>query len=434
MVTILPPKTNIGSQIGQAIAPALQQGMQMGLQRGMLQKALGKVKDIANPAPIGTDEAGKPIYPDVNPLEALTALMEAGAGIPGSERYLGALAPLLLGSLRSRQLYGTEGEGGGVSPVGKPPSAPVSPATARAEALNFVEGNKPAGYLALPMTPQQEQDYAKNYAQVMNDPQAFDQGLQQAQNINNQRMQARQSISNEADALGILPEEKQRFMQYATENQETNDPTAIVRYAYDKTLQLRNMKDALQNVDAPGIYQKLGGPLQHVVPGMTLYKALTNRGESRRKALKGYEQLVKNIVNEGEEPFARATLRQKGLSDSEIEELIHPLTDIKAKEIRRLPKGDQLSPKARQDMLVKFFRDNLDNNTSLSVLRNYLVEEKKFNWEEIRDAINSAFPQGQNLTKYQNAELANIAKPPIQSLSQIFGPQANIPGFLRGQR
>lgn len=421
MVQVIPQKTNVGSDIGQALGKGLQTGMNQGFQRGLLQQALGKVKNLSSPQ---LDAQGNPI--PTNPIDVMLGLMEAGAGIPGSERYLSTLLPMLMQNQRANSLYGNQGG---------PENAPaISTAQAKRDALQFAEGNKPAGYLALPMTPEQQEQYAENYALTMNDPNAYDQGLQQAQNINASRNQARQSIISEADNLGILPEEKQRFMQYATEVQDSNDPTQIVRHAYDKTLQLRNWKNALQNVDAPEIYAKMGGLAGLSGPPVAIYNALTNKGEARRKALKGYQNLVKDIVNEGEEPFARKTLSEKGLSDSEIEELIHPLTDANVKNAAKLPRGNQLNEKARKEKLVDFFRHNVDNNTSLSVLRNFLVEDKNYSWEEVRDAIQSAFPNGNNLTKYQSAEFSNLAKPPKQSLSQIFGPQADIPGFIRGQR
>lgn len=432
MVQVIPQKTNIGSDIGQALGKGLQTGMNQGFQRGLLQQALGKVKNLSSTK---LDEQGNPV--PTNPLDVMLGLMEAGAGIPGSERYLSTLLPMLMQNARVNQLYGGIGENGSAPTTEAPTQVPqVSQAQAKKNALQFAEGNKPSGYLALPMTPEKMEQYAENYAQIMNDPNAYDQGFQQAQNINAARLQARQSIMAEAENLGILPEEKQRFMQYATENQESNDPTQIIRRAYDKTLQLRNAKNALQNVDAPGMLAKLGG-IPTILAGAapTIYSALTNKGAARRKALKGYENLVKEIVNEGEEPFARKTLAEKGLSPSEIEELIHPLTDVNVKNAEKLPRGNQLNEKARRDKLVNYFRENIDNNTSLSVLRNYLIEEKNYSWEEVRDAIQAAFPNGEDrLNKYQIAELSNIAKPPKQSLSQIFGPQPDLQGFLRGQR
>lgn len=418
MVQIIPPQTNLGSQIGQSLGQGLQQGLNQAIQqqyqRGMLQKALGKVRELGN-------------QENADPVALMTSLMEAGAGIPGSERYIGALAPLLLGNLRTKQLYGEGEKASG--------EESLQPAAAFREASKFVEGEKPAGYLAAPMNPEQMQAYAERYANVMQTPEAYDQGFSQAQRINQERLQSRQALQQAAVAQGITPDEMPRFMQSATEFQELNDLPAIERAAVDKTKQIRNQKEALRNINAPGSYQNLGGIKQHFIPGMTLFKALTSKGKERQEALKGYSSLVKNLVNEGEEPYVRETLAKEiGLSPTEIEELIHPITEGILKNISKLPKGNQMNPKARKESLINFFRNNVGNDTSLLVLRDNLINEKGYDWKEILEAIHNAFPDGNSLTKYQQAEESALAQPPIQSLSQLFSPTPNLRGFLRGQK
>lgn len=418
MVQILPPKTNVGTQIGQSLGQGLQQGMNLGFQRGLLQQALGKVKDIANPAPIGTDQNGNPIYPKVNPLEALTALMEAGAGIPGSERYIGTLAPLLLGQLRTQQLYGEEAR------EGKPP---LAPAEAAQEAQKYIQGPQPSGFLSAPMNPDEMQQYATRYAQVIGDPNAFDKGLQQAAQLNASRQQSRQYFEDAARGMGITEVELPRYLQLATRFQNLKDPAAINRATFNKFQEIKNSKKALRNLTVPGIGTKLfmeGG----------LIGALASGGETRQKYLKKYDDLVARLVNEGEEPYVREQLGKVGLSPTEIEERIHPLTPEMNKKISSLPSGNKMNAKAREDALVNFFRNNVSNNISLSVLRHYLWKDKKYNWEEIANAINLAFPEGENLTQNQIAELPTVNTPPKQSLIELFGPGGDIAGFFRGQR
>jgi len=83
MVQILPPKTNLGTNIGQAMGAGLERGMQQSLQRNQLQNALSQAREAAR-------------APGATPLDALYGLVQATAGIPGSERYVGQLAPLLM--------------------------------------------------------------------------------------------------------------------------------------------------------------------------------------------------------------------------------------------------------------------------------------------------------------------------------------------------
>lgn len=423
MVQVIPPKTNVGSQIGQALGRGVEAGANIGFQRGLLKNALGKVQNIS---------------PESSPLEALTALMEAGAGIPGSERYIASLAPILLGTLRVNQLDKAQNSGaaGQIAP-GEGDLHPVAqnPAQATEIATRFVAGDNPAGFLSAPMNPQQLEDFAAEYSRVMNDPAAYQEGLARAQSINANRIQSRGAIEQGALAQGITPQELPRFMQLATKYQGSNDIPRIIRQTTDEMLQVRNQKEALLNINAPGIYQNLGGIKQHVIPGMTLYKALNSRGAARQKALKGYEELVRNLVNQGEEPYVRETLATKiGLSPTEIETLIHPLTPDLNRKIGGLPKGKGGNAQTRVNNLTEFFRDNVGNNTSLLVLRDNLINEKGYDWQEVLQAIKTAFPNGQNLNHYQNSEMSFLAQPPIQSLSQLFGPTPNVAGYLRGQK
>lgn len=424
MVQILPQKTNLGSILGQSLGQGLQGGLNQSLQqqyqRGQLQQALGKVRGLSQ-------------QENVKPVDLMLGLMEAGAGIPGSEKYLATLLPTLLSSLKTEQLYGK-----GETTPGAPSTEGATPIPSRAdaskEAEKFVSGEKPAGFLAQPMNPQEMESYAERYAQIMQNPEAYDQGYAQAQRINENRIQSRQSLQAAAVSQGITPEEMPRFIQSATEAQNLNDLAAIERKAIDTTKKIRNKKEALQNIETPGIYQKHGGALQHFIPGMTLYKALTSKGEARQKALKGYSEQVRELVADGEEPFVRETLAKKGLSPTEVEELIHPISDFSAKKIQALPKGNQLKPAAREKSLVNFFKENVNNDSSLLVLRDNLINQKGYSWEEVLDAINKAFPNSQNLNDYQKAEKQALAKPPIQSLNQIFGSTPNVRGFLRGQK
>ena len=146
MVVIGPPQFNLGSQIGQSLGQGLQEGLQQGgniaFQRGLLQQALGKGKGLLNQK----DEQGNRV--PTNPLDLTLGLIEAGAGIPGSEKYLATLLPLLLNNERVQQLYG----GGGI-PNQEAQPAPPTPAQASRQASKFVAGEKTAGFLASPMSP-----------------------------------------------------------------------------------------------------------------------------------------------------------------------------------------------------------------------------------------------------------------------------------------
>lgn len=414
MVQILPQKTNVGTQIGQALGMGLEKGLNQGIQRGLTNQGFDQLLQQ-----VGDDSQLR------NTLE----ILRQGALNPALDRSTAAVAPLVLNRARTEGLYGGKGQ---VDETGRP--LVKNPAEAGNLASKFVHGDKPAGYLSAPMSPEQMQQYAGEYARALGTPEAFDRGLAQAQNINNNRIQSRETLESNALKQGIRPDELPRFMQFATEFQDLNDIPAITRAATDKMLKLRNDKEALRNANIPGIYQNLGGAKQHFIPGMTLFKAFTSKGEARQKALKGYSEKVKNLVDQGEEVYARQTLGDLGLSQTEVEELIHPLTPAIENSIGKLPKGNQMNRKARKESLMNFFKNNLSNDTSLLVLRDNLINQKGYDWNEVLDAVNSAFPRAESLNEYQRAELSALAQPPIQSLSQLFGPTPNLRGFLRGQK
>lgn len=115
MVYTLPPRhapqASLGNTLGQGLKqsfletakPAIQQQYQ----RGQIQEALGGLKNLPSNA---------------SPTDVMTALIEATAGIPGAERYVGQLAPLLLQRAQANQTPGLEQiKGGGIGSEGKLP-------------------------------------------------------------------------------------------------------------------------------------------------------------------------------------------------------------------------------------------------------------------------------------------------------------------------
>ena len=89
MVAILPPNTNLGSEIGQSLGRGLETGLSQGIQRGQTQQALEGLK-----LPEGA-----------SPFDLAKALISATAGIPGAERYVGQLFPLLLQQMQSKAAF-----------------------------------------------------------------------------------------------------------------------------------------------------------------------------------------------------------------------------------------------------------------------------------------------------------------------------------------
>ena len=82
MVQILPQKTNVGTEIGAGLKKGIESGADIAFQRGMLRKAFEKVSDLAKD-------------PEASPLDRNLKTLEAFSMIPGSERYIGQVLPML---------------------------------------------------------------------------------------------------------------------------------------------------------------------------------------------------------------------------------------------------------------------------------------------------------------------------------------------------
>lgn len=108
MVKILPSNQDAG-KFGDIVGSGLQQGLKKGFdvqfQRGQLQDALAKARSSMKPG--------------ASPTEVALSLMEAGAGIPGFERYAGQLLPLLMTQARGQSTNENVPELGGAQ-TGQP--------------------------------------------------------------------------------------------------------------------------------------------------------------------------------------------------------------------------------------------------------------------------------------------------------------------------
>ena len=113
MVSILPSQRSpfdvIGADVGQALQSVLPGAVQQGYNRGMLQKSLEDIRNL-------------PSKQNATPLDVLTSMMQAGAGIPGSERYMAQLYPLVMQQMQGKMAQGLPQAGGG-QPIQQPSSS-----------------------------------------------------------------------------------------------------------------------------------------------------------------------------------------------------------------------------------------------------------------------------------------------------------------------
>jgi hypothetical protein len=471
MVQVLPPKFNIGSQIGQSLGSGLQQGMQQGLQRGQLLGALNKVKALGQK----TDANGNPI--PIEPVDLITAFMEAGMGIPGSEKYLAPLIPLLANPAMAKTLFGPRNTpnapgGGGVSTnagEGAPgvgaAGTSQGPTNTPSDIVNAVYRNgqtnatvpsteKPGigltpggqqelgGFIPRQKTEEEMNKNAIQFAQDLaaygKDPvEAYTQGYNIEQARNQQAQANLNLVEKRALQTGkITPEEMPYAMQIFQKYGHLNNPDEIVTSGLREFSRFQNARNSLKNAVIPGF---LRGALQKGAAGFSpaglLAKYLAG-GKTRDEALKQIQPSVKDLVNMGFEDEARNILEKAGLSPTEAEEAIFPLSKQSEAKIKSFENSTPQQPlEIKEKNLTKFFKDMVTPETSLLVLRHKLWNEKGYAWEEIGPAIRQAMSEGLELTPQQQAELVAVeTDAPKQSLGDIFSGWGRWIDFTKGAK
>lgn len=430
MVQILPPKTNVGSQIGEALGAGLGQGMTMGVHRGMLQNALKGVEDLAK-------------NPQANAFQLAAELMKATAGIPGAERYVGQLYPLLLQQMQSQAATGGPGDMTGYNPNYQQPSDQTSqqqiqmmnqgvqpqglpstvgaPAQAQAGGLGK-PGQGTTGGLLGSIIPQDEiarrsNEYARR---TMTGLQGYNEMQQNLLNRNAVTLQQRADLENKATNIGVPAEDMSQFMQIAQKYNNAATMDDLVKFAQRDYREYKNLSKTLDKAYFPSILSRLAAP-GALVP-------------ERQESLKKLDNSVKRLVEMGFEQEVRQKLEKQQLSPTEVEERIHPMAESVRKDLNALPS----SGKAKDEKpLVDFLKKNIKPDTSLLVLRQKLWQDKGYDWNTIATAMNEAIsdPNAQPLTAAQQNEMTTVeTEPPRQSLSYIFRDMGNIFRALAGQQ
>ncbi len=431
----VPAKVNIGSQIGQTLGQGLQSGMgqamQTQYQRGLLQKALGDVKSQFA-------QGGKP-------LDLMFGLMQAGAGIPGSEKYLATLLPALLGSTQAQAIFGGEGQEPGMTPeqraaqslgadveTGQPITSAVTPIPGE-KGIGLTPGGQPkeAGFLPPIQTPAQMTAFANKYAITQMDPSKFKEGYGIALAQNEQALAARQRLTEEAMQTGkVDPKDAPIYRQIAQKYANLRNPDEITTSATRDYSIYKNAANKLDNAIYPGLARGIAEKATSLTSMM-----MGKESGVRDKALQKIHPAVRDLVNMGFEDVARRKLAEAHLSPTEIEEAIFPFSQEQLNKIKSFPQAEKMPAPVRKEKLSNFFVNNVTPETSLLALRQRLWDDKGYDWQEIGPAIRDAMSKGLQLTRQQQAEIATLeSNPPLQSLSSIFSDWGKWVNYLRGEK
>lgn len=466
MVSILPgPRSAfdlIGSMIGQNISNVLPGAVQQGYNRGQLQQSLGKIRQIAS-------------NPDSSPLDTILAVMEAGAGIPGSERYLSTLAPEIakFAEARRAQNITQPGEGGAPVPTMGGQSL-AAPGESQQPAEFFPSnvgpqqssGNLPqaatTGKIIPLLTPGEQRQEAKRLskqsteegipltpAQAMEQVQLAEQDKRDhnkiVENERQQRVEAQQTYGQKAvDQLkqvykGATPEMEAIFQKKGEEEAAKGKSEAdINRFLANEAKKFGNsITNVGKEIDAPRWYN-------------AIYRGANGTYKDFQKAGADVRKVLQPILDLGLYDTARAMLQEKGYGVEEREIIINPLSERANTVINKVPSAEKAPVSAvpgKRSLLginldletpqvnLQNIKDGLvdlkqvDPNFSLPLARKFF-EDKNYDWRNFKDAFNELIDEGQQLESQgqpnpfklsddQTNQQGYLNSPPLSTLEVI---------------
>lgn len=453
MTTILPaertPWDVIGKTIGANLSQNLPGAVQQGYQRQMGFNALDQAKNEI--AQAGND-----------PMKIAMAMSRLAIASPESSRALGPIAQTAMQNAQLNRAFPNE-PGQFNQPVQQPQQqmAPMMAQNAIAQGsgqeLPIQSQNVTASPNLLPSqndfipgpfnikTVDEIDTEAKRYARAINDPNAYNTRFSQLQAQNNAATAQREALEDYALKAGVEPKDLPLFMKVGAKFDPRNPNEWAVK-ANRAWKEAKSNFDKLERAFIPGIGNAL-------------------LGENREENLKNLEGNVQDLIKDGLEQETRTFLADNYLTPTEIEGLVHPLTQQKIKAIDKVPKSvfplskvsyekgfpevqksgfipyEEALEKAPKELefmkntLTNFFLNNVDKNTSLLQLRDKLIHDKHYDWRQIGPAIREAEKRGLKLEKFQSTEMADIeSQPPYDSLPHIFRGFDRVMKGLRGNK
>ena len=456
MTTILPqarsPWEVIDQAIGSELSKNLPGAVQQGYNRRQIQNSLGELKNIAS-------SGG-------SPLDVTLAAMNAGAGIPGSERYLGQIIPLLqqmatANATQNAPLAGEQNAQRTQQRQQNPMESPVQ----RQQLPNFANavkeqtaqtfptnigpqggpGNIPQAATSgqkLPLsTPQELIPQAKELAAQRTKagiPTNAKEALEELKEVEREKKSYNDQIDKE---LAQRVKGQQTYGERAVEYLRKVDPKAgdEVEAIFQKkgeeiarnggseadinralAKEAEKYKIAIENVNedlsAPRAYKFL-----RAVNGN--YKNFNQAAEDLRKTMQP-------LIDMGLYNKARSLLEKKGYGTEETEMILHPLSDQGLSFIRQTPKlkiqigkgpfGIAPPPKIDPNNIKSALQKvkNVDPNFS-PVLARKAFEDLGYDWRSFKDAWNELLNEGFELTDDQRQMQGYLDEPPVNLLDSF---------------
>jgi len=459
----------IGSALGQGMAKNFVPPEQM-VQRNLLKQALAESKATMND-------------PNAQPIDALFSMLQAGAGIPGSERYMGALIPevLKLSQAKASQKppFGMEGQG-------RTPEE-------RQQFINEMQAYQQQGQQQLPQFGQTQPNQANQFFPSVqggneapgNFPQAATSGLKNPVLSNSQLMSNAKPLAKEMTEAGIPTTVPQAYEILKSQNEDIKESNKLVelerkeRVGEQKTYGSLG-ETALQKVmpdaspeqvayfkrkgeDFAGqskseadierslasearIFKNMISKIKDTIPpGRSYNRAYQSiMGTSRDKEKREADARIKvqPLLEEGLYDTARNLLSEVGYYPEEREGIVSSLGENTIKSINEMPRiwdkkdigsferqARKFQPNPRpnytpekQEIFTQNLGQTLQNDpaTNLILLRRKYEDDKGVDWQLYKDSLNELINTGQfKPNSDQFNQLDSLEQPPLDLLDKI---------------
>lgn len=445
---------NLGSGIGQSLQKSSENRLDYLRGKERARTSLDELKTSIND-------------PNLSPVEQYMAALYAGQGIPDIARASPQLADMIMRQTQVDQLTGGNkngpqpqkpagismpGQGGmqqmqpGMNELGQQPKQESNTGIPGFNLPNQVEGMAQpqppttGGLFGHMASPEEMEANVNSELQILRDPSQRPTLWNNQLTKNKLVQEKRNDFREEGRKLGIKDNEYADFLKIAEKKYSyMTDPVKAADATFKDYVKYKDKLDSLENTFIPGFFTGLfKGP------------------KGRERALKNLVGPTQDIVKLGREDILRPFYSSQGLTQTETESLIHPLSDKIESSLNKLIKGsfnpnlalegkgesglsysipsteglksyDEVSEKSpktiqkQNSRLADWLLKNVDEKTSLSVLRDKIVNDNHYDWRQFGPAVREAMSKGLVLYGDQSTELPSLETyAPIQSLADVF--------------
>ena len=451
------PLDLIGNIVGQGLRENLPRNIEKGYERGLLQNSIGDIAKLAN-------------NPNASDLDITLAAMKAGAGIPGSERYLGQIIPELIKNAqanRSRNIP-QPGEQPGMNRDRQPmpqqqnngqtlPQFMGGKTNPSQQTNQFFPTNQPPGAgpgnvpqeatsgIKLPLLDPRDQisearklqDESKRAGRPLDFKDSLELVKQseaekrfyneQIDKELGQRVKAQETYGKKAveylteNYPEATQEMKTIFQKKGEEESRSGRSEADINRHLSKeaTRFANSINNVKEDLSAPRFFNKIARGINGD------YKTFDKSAEDLRGALKP-------LIDEGLYDTARSLLQEQNYGLEEREMIINPLSQRAQSVMNQLPKVPSKPASGiphemalqQRNTDIEPLKDSLrqlqeiDPNFSL-VLGRKAAEDKNYDWREYKDAVNQLQQEGVEFSQDQLNQISNLNTPSLNLLGKI---------------